>query len=70
MRMESQEKQPMEACENAQCGLGSGGRSLDIKESLHVGFVYEGKIVRNGSLIHIQAEQQNIYMHADGSVHT
>ncbi len=38
--------------------------AFDIKESLHVGFVYEGKIVRNGSLIHIQAEQQNIYIYA------
>ncbi len=37
--------------------------AFDIKESLHVGFVYEGKIVRNGSLIHIQAEQQNIYIY-------
>lgn len=43
--------------------------AFDIKESLHVGFVYGGKMVRNVSLIHIQAEQHEPNMHIQNSIY-
>lgn len=43
--------------------------AFDIKESLHVGFVYGGKMVRNVSLIHIQAEQHEPNMQTHNSIY-